>query len=77
MNYSNLTQSTYDRLCEREADGIAQTAIDVADLLEAYENATILLNKLAATGASIISDEVYDFLNTPNGDPRVDITEEE
>ena len=71
MNSPNITQATYTRMAERCESGEQQTNLDVSDLLEAYESAVLLLTKLADTGANCITQDVYDFLYTDHGDPRV------
>ncbi len=73
MNFPNITQATYDRLISRCANNESQTNLDVSDLLEAYESAALLLEQLARSGRRDVSDDVVYFLNTDNGDPRVEL----
>ncbi len=73
MNFPNITQATYDRLIARCQSGEQQTNLDVSDLLEAYESAALLLEQLARSGRRDVSDDVFYFLNTDNGDPRVEL----
>lgn len=72
----NISQATYERLIGREAANAPQTRLDVADLLEAYENAVMLLQKVAEGGGSGFTPAVADFLYTAAGDPRVTLAEE-
>lgn len=73
----NLTHATYERLCQRAESSTPQSSMDVADLLEAYENACLLLDKALETSFARVENEVSEFLYTDNGDPRVNLWENE
>lgn len=71
MSYFNISQATYDRLVEREANNEPQQKLDVADLLEAYESAVLLLQNACDRGDRTVPYEVFEFLYTDAGDPKV------
>lgn len=74
--YANLTQATYDRILGRIAARAPQTALDVRDLLRAYEDAVTLLDKLAFDHEREDVAAAEDFLFTESGDPRVELRDE-
>ncbi len=77
MKNPNITQATYERLCERCESGAQQTNLDVADLLEAYESACLLLDKALEHRWSVVENDAAEFLYTDSGSPRVDLWTDE
>jgi hypothetical protein len=80
----NLTQSTYERIVATLRDTSDKPArplstVDARDLLEAFEGALELLDEAQNAGIdhATVQRQAEEFLYLDNGDPRIELDEEE
>lgn len=79
-DFRNIHQATYNRLLGHVAARTQPAAIDVRDLLRAYEDAITILDNLINTNHDLHGSEqlqdAEEFLYLASGDPRVELLDE-